>query len=246
MLSDITTLTITAVSLGVVHTALGPDHYLPFAAMARAGNWSLKKTLGVTVVCGIGHVASSVLIGFAGLALGTVVMKLEMLEQMRGGLAGWLLIGFGLAYLTWGIVRAVRHQPHTHIHVHADGTIHSHAHVHESDHLHVHQEEATNEPASATNDLAAMTPWLLFVVFIFGPCEPLIPLLIYPAAEANAFAVVVVVLAFSLATLATMTVVVGLMTVGLQAVALSRLHRYSHALAGFAVLLCGVLVKLGL
>jgi len=30
----------TAAGVGVIHTLLGPDHYLPFAAMARAGDWS--------------------------------------------------------------------------------------------------------------------------------------------------------------------------------------------------------------
>lgn len=246
MTADITALVITAVSLGVVHTALGPDHYLPFAAMARAGGWSMRKTMVITVLCGLGHVASSIVIGLVGLALGIMLVRLEMLEQFRGGLAGWLLIGFGLAYLSWGIVRAIRHQPHEHLHVHADGTIHSHAHVHEGDHLHVHETEVESDASVGGNNLAVMTPWLLFIIFVFGPCEPLIPLLIYPAAEANTFAVLVVVLAFSLATLATMSVVVALMTIGLHAVSLSRLHRYSHALAGFAVLACGILVKLGL
>jgi len=244
--ADITALVITAVSLGVVHTALGPDHYLPFAAMARAGGWSMRKTMVITVLCGLGHVASSIVIGLVGLALGTMLVRLEMLEQFRGGLAGWLLIGFGLAYFSWGIVRAVRHRPHEHLHMHADGTIHSHVHVHEGDHLHVHESEEEGDASVGGTNLAVMTPWLLFIIFVFGPCEPLIPLLIYPAAEANTFAVLVVVLAFSLATLATMSVVVGLMTIGLHAVSLSRLHRYSHALAGFAVLACGILVKLGL
>ncbi|MCM8821749.1 MAG: hypothetical protein NC831_02905 [Candidatus Omnitrophica bacterium] len=32
-----------AASLGFVHTALGPDHYLPFIVLARAGKWSKKK-----------------------------------------------------------------------------------------------------------------------------------------------------------------------------------------------------------
>ncbi|MCM8815199.1 MAG: hypothetical protein NC937_01660 [Candidatus Omnitrophica bacterium] len=30
-------------SLGFIHTVLGPDHYLPFIVLARAGKWSKKK-----------------------------------------------------------------------------------------------------------------------------------------------------------------------------------------------------------
>ena len=58
----------TAASIGFLHTLLGPDHYLPFVAMSRAGGWSLKKTTVVTVLCGMGHVLSSVVLGFIGIA----------------------------------------------------------------------------------------------------------------------------------------------------------------------------------
>ncbi len=87
---------------------------------------------------------------------------------------------------------------------------------------------------------------MLFLIFAFGPCEVLIPLLMYPAAEANLFAILVVVLMFSLATIGTMLASVLLIGFGLSLVRLPNLHRYSHAIGGFAVLLCGVLVKFGL
>jgi len=70
----------------------------------RAGGWTLRKTMLVTIACGIGHVASSVLLGLAGLALGTAVARLVDIEDFRGGTAGWLLFGIGLAYMMWGCV----------------------------------------------------------------------------------------------------------------------------------------------
>ena len=42
--------------------------------------------------------------------------KLESVEAFRGDLAGWLLIGFGTAYLLWGIRHAVRSGTHEHKH----------------------------------------------------------------------------------------------------------------------------------
>ena len=57
------TLTLTAAGLGVLHTVTGPDHYIPFIAMSRVGRWSVAKTLMVTLLCGLGHVAGSVLLG---------------------------------------------------------------------------------------------------------------------------------------------------------------------------------------
>jgi nickel/cobalt transporter (NicO) family protein len=38
----------TAASLGLVHTVIGPDHYLPFIVIGRARRWTLRKTLLVS------------------------------------------------------------------------------------------------------------------------------------------------------------------------------------------------------
>jgi sulfite exporter TauE/SafE len=206
----------TAVSVGAIHTLLGPDHYVPFAAMSHAGGWSAAKTLRVTVACGIGHVAGSVAIGLVGLAIGVALLKLQFVEAIRGDVAGWMLVAFGAAYLGWGIVAAVR--------------LHGRAH----------------ETADAVPAAGVWAPWLLFLVFVFGPCEPLIPLLIYPAAQANGFAVVAVVAAFAAATVGTMVGAVLAMRYGAAAARVPRLERFSHALAGLAILACGLLVKLGL
>ena len=36
MSHDLTILAVTAASIGVVHTLVGPDHYLPFVVLAQA------------------------------------------------------------------------------------------------------------------------------------------------------------------------------------------------------------------
>ena len=211
-------LSATALSVGAIHTLLGPDHYVPFVAMSHAGGWSAGKTLRVTVACGLGHVAGSVALGLLGLALGVAVMQLELVEAVRGDVAGWMLVAFGAASLAWGLYAAVRGQ----------------------DHRHNDRDEAVAATAGV------WTPWLLFLVFVFGPCEPLIPLLIYPAARADGLAVAAVVGAFAAATLGTMVVAVMAMRYAAAAARVPRLERFSHALAGMAILTCGLLVKLGL
>lgn len=247
MTAEVSVLILTAFSVGFIHTILGPDHYIPFVAMARSNKWSARKTLLITSLCGVGHIVGSVVIGIVGILIGTLVFQIESIEAFRGDVAAWLLIGFGLAYLTWGIVAAIRDIPHTHMHSHADGTVHSHLHKHDIEHRHLHEgvaiEEESNKKSKSRNKI---TPWLLFLIFAFGPCEVLIPLLMYPAAEANMFAIAGVVLAFSISTVFTMVASVMLIVFGLNFVKAPNLHRYSHALAGFAVLLCGVLVKFGL
>lgn len=240
------TLCATAFTVGAVHTILGPDHYVPFAAMARAGGWSVPRTLAVTTACGLGHVAGSVAIGLVGLGLGIAVMRLETLEAFRGDTAGWLLIGFGLAYFVWGLVRAYRTRSggsgHAHLHVHADGTVHTHEHDHHGEHLHVHQAAA----GVAGGQTAVWAPWIMFLLFAFGPCEPLIPLLMYPAAKASPWAVAGVVAAFTAATIGTMLAAVLVLRSGANLVRLPRLDRFAHAFAGLAILACGLLVKAGL
>jgi nickel/cobalt exporter len=255
MSGDLGPLCLAALTIGFFHTLYGPDHYVPFVAMARVGKWSVKKTLIVTLLCGIGHVGSSVVLGFIGIAFGIVVFQLETIEQRRGGLAGWLLVGFGLAYFVWGTVRAIRNQPHTHLHVHLDGSLHAHEHVHQGEHLHAHvPQPADASPAVVSPAVGkrrwlsprTMTPWVLLTIFIFGPCEPLIPLLMYPAAKADTLGCVCVTALFGLATLATMTSMVMLMYAGTGVVRFQWLNRYSHALAGLVVLSCGLAIKCGL
>jgi len=241
-LSEGLALCLTAATVGVVHTILGPDHYVPFVAMSQAGRWSLGKTLRVTAGCGLAHVAGSVAIGLVGILLGMAVIRLETVESFRGDVAAWLMIGFGLATMTWGLVRAARsHRPHDHLHAHADGTVHAHPHVHDTAHLHVHGADAR-----AVAAVPVWSPWLLFLVFAFGPCEPLIPLLMVPAARASWWAIAAVAALFTAATLLTMATAVVVLRSGVSCLPKSGLQRYAHAIAGAAILGCGVLITLGL
>ena len=68
MSNDITVLMFVAASIGFFHTLFGPDHYLPFIVMARANRWSTIKTIWITLLCGVGHVVSSVVLGIIGIA----------------------------------------------------------------------------------------------------------------------------------------------------------------------------------
>jgi nickel/cobalt transporter (NicO) family protein len=257
MTTSLGVLCATAASIGLLHTVLGPDHYVPFVAMAKAGSWSFRKTLVITGLCGIGHFLGSIVLGFIGIALGIGVLKLEGIEASRGDLAGWLLLAFGLAYGAWGFRRAIRNKPHTHWHRHADGTVHAHEHVHEGEHVHVH-EMAANRRTHAHSEAVAtheslskvkpvsLTPWILFTIFVFGPCEPLIPILMYPAAEGSTWGVVLVATIFGATTIATMTAMVVAGYFGISRLRLPAIERYSHALAGFALFACGAAIKMGL
>jgi len=232
MTSELTILAATAASIGFVHTITGPDHYLPFIVIGRARGWRLRRTLLTAAVCGVGHVASSVVLGLVGIGLGVAVGRLEIIEGIRGDLAAWLLISFGLIYAAWGVKQAVRNRPHSHKHLHADGTSHDHDHHHHNEHTHVH--EAKN---------SSLTPWALFVIFVLGPCEPLIPILMYPAARANVGGLILVTGIFAVVTIATMVGMVYLAERGIALLPLKKLERYAHLMAGLAIFSSGLAIR---
>jgi len=233
MTPELTVLLVTAASIGFFHTLFGPDHYLPFIVMAKARKWSLTKTTWITLLCGIGHIGSSVILGMIGVAMGIAVKKLELVESFRGNLAAWALIAFGLVYFVWGLRRAWRNKPHHHIHAHIDGDAHVHEHIHTEEHLHIHSQE----------DVVNLTPWVLFAIFLFGPCEPLIPILMYPAAKDSIYGLILVTAVFGSVTILTMLGVVLATTIGVALLPMKRLERCSHALAGATLFLCGIAIQ---
>ena len=233
MTTEIKVLILTAASLGFFHTLAGPDHYLPFIMMAWARKWSLRKTSLITFLCGLGHIASSVVLGLIGVALGLAVNKLELFESARGNIAAWLLIAFGLIYMIWGIRRAYRNKPHTHSHIHLESGQHTHKHSHNNEHVHIHEEKT---PVS-------ITPWVLFTIFVFGPCEPLIPVIMYPAAKNSLSGMILVTVVFGIVTISTMLAIVLLTAKGFYITRLNKLERFTHAIAGGTILLCGLAIQ---
>jgi hypothetical protein len=216
----------TAITISFLHTLAGPDHYLPFIGLAKARGWNIGKTVFWTIVCGCGHVWSSVLLGLGGAALGWSLSKLNWLESIRGGLAGWMLLGAGLVYSVWGWWRARQDRTHKHFDVYDDGSMYVFEHRHGE--------------MIAPKERHKVTPWVMFLVFLLGPCEPMIPLLSFPAAKNSTTAMVLLILVYTFFTLLTMVLMVALGFYGISFLKTKLLERYMHALGGAAIFLCGV------
>jgi sulfite exporter TauE/SafE len=229
--NSIAILSATAISIGFLHTLLGPDHYLPFIVMSQAKKWSLRKTMIITFVCGLGHVMSSVLLGIAGIAIGISVSKIVSVESFRGNIAAWLFVAFGLVYMIISIRNLIKKKRHTHSHLHHTGEKHVHEHDHNKEHTHINQSERSKT-----------TPWVLFLIFVFGPCEPLIPLLMYPASKNNFHGAIIVALLFSVVTIVTMMSVVLVFNLGLNKINLKPVEKYSHVIAGAMIFFSGFLI----
>lgn len=157
------TLVVAAMIVGSLHS-LAPDHWVPFAALSRAQRWSAGRTARVTLLCGFGHVTTSVLLGLLGLVFGHELF-LRFGRRMEA-VAGLLLVAFGVIYAIWGLRGAIGRRVHGHSHVHYD-------HVHEP---------------------ARMTVRSLFLLFSADPCVAVVPLLFAAAPLGTLQAIALVVL----------------------------------------------------
>jgi len=206
-----------ALSIGFIHTLIGPDHYLPFIVISKARNWSTSRTLVVTFLCGLGHVLSSVIIGAVGIAVGAAVGRLESVESVRGDIASYALILFGLAYGIWGIWKGRKG--------------HGHVHLRGGRHL-------------DSSNARSLTFWTLFIIFVLGPCEPLIPLLMFPAVSHDWRGVFLVSAVFGAATIGAMLLVVYAAVKGFGSLKIGFMERYIHALAGGIIAVSGMAIKI--
>lgn len=224
MTAELEILITAAITIACLHTVTGPDHYLPFIALSKARGWSFRRTLWWTIICGCGHVWSSVLLGLGGAAIGWSLNKVHWLENIRGGIAGWVLLLFGFTYGCWGLIRAFQNKPHKHFDTYDDGI-----------YVYEHRHGQAVQPAERYK----VTPWVMFIIFLLGPCEPMIPLLYYPAATHSVYGMLVLVIVYTFVTLLTMIAMVASGYYGAVILQTARLERYMHALGGLTIFICG-------
>lgn len=228
-MNEMYVLVMSAGTLGVIHTLLGPDHYLPFIVLSKARNWTRTRTLWITFISGVGHVSGSVILGLIGIAMGISLNRLEALEASRGSVVGWMLIAFGILYSAYGVYKYIRKGAHIHFpsFLRPKSIRHRDLHLGERD-------------LEKDEDAGRLTPWILFLIFVFGPCEVLIPMLIYPAAEFSGFGIFMVALVFGIATIGTMMTVVLLGYKGFSFLRFKGKEHQLHLYAGLVILLAGV------
>ncbi|HEX2835728.1 MAG TPA: hypothetical protein VHW00_22125 [Thermoanaerobaculia bacterium] len=214
-------LMITAGSVGALHS-LAPDHWVPFAALARARNWTPLRTARLAFLCGFGHVTVSALFGVLAVVLGREAV--ETYGATMQSMAPLLLIGFGVAYMIWGLWRISRRRL-MHQVDHLEGVSHDHGHGHHHHHR------------------PGMTEWGLFLLFCADPCIALIPMIV--AASAGGWvAVLSVILVYELATIAAINVLVYGAHAGARQVRFAWVDRYGDVLAGAMILAVGTFVTL--
>jgi len=135
--------------VAATHT-ISPDHWFGFVMLGRSKKWGIPKTLAVASIAGIGHVGTSVILGFIAVWAGaTLAHNFASIVETGTGIA-LVVFGFGFALYSWlkgghshhgiPIVNKIFHidnrEAEKLMHVHAGGE-HEHGH---DDHDHDHDE----------------------------------------------------------------------------------------------------------
>ncbi len=161
------TLAFTGFTVAFFHAAI-PTHWLPFVLVARARGWRERKTMGVALAAGLGHVALTSLLGLVVAGLGFALD--EHLGDLFRWIAGGLLLAVGFYYGVQQLRGAgLRHHhlPGGHHHPSAEC-----GHEKESSHLE-HELHESPLVEARTGDWAAISG--LLVMLTLSPCEAFLP-----------------------------------------------------------------------
>ena len=226
METELSILLVTAISVSVLHTVSGPDHYIPFIAIGKTKGWKLPRIVMWTAICGSAHVMASVLLALGGAAIGFSLSKIDGLNEVRGGLASWAIFIFGVLYLLYGLYGVYKEKKHKHFDLYDDGSVY----VFEHDH----------KQMTYPTNRRKVTPWILFLIFLLGPCEVLFPLLTYPTVEQSTSNMLILIGVFLSTTVSTMILVVSLMYFGFKLIKIDWLEKYVVPISGLSIAVCGI------
>jgi len=88
--------------LSVLH-AIIPNHWAPVLAIARSERWTIKQVTGVTILVGLAHIGSTVLLGVVLVLLGYQLA--QVYTSFSRLLAPAILLILGILYLTVGLLQ---------------------------------------------------------------------------------------------------------------------------------------------
>ena len=139
----------------------------------------------------------------------------QSIGERMVSVAGLLMIGFGLAYAIWGLRHTFAHRLHGHHHHHYD---------------HVH-------------DPSGVSVWSLFLIYCADPCVAVIPIL-FAAAPLTTVETISIVVAYEVATVGAMVILVGVAQSGAQLFKGKWIERFGDAIAGGLIVATGIMVAI--
>lgn len=215
------TLALTGFTIAFLHAAL-PTHWLPFVLVARARGWTRSKTMGVTLVAGLGHVALTSLLGFLIAWLGLTLDEHDGLWFKNAAGAILAAVGFYFA------VQQLRGEGLRHHHFPGGQHTPGEACGHEERGSHLEHEISESPLVQVrTGDWAAISG--LLVMLTLSPCEAFLPVYLSGVEFGwTGFFVLSAILAAG--TLGGMTIFTWLTLRGLSGVNLRKFERFEAGL----------------
>ena len=229
MASTAILLFLSSCSTAIIH-ALIPDHWLPFALMARAQGWSARRTVGMVGLTGAIHVTVSLVLGVGIIALGVGQARrmADHLGASLGAVGGGLLLVFGLVYGVLAHRREARaHAGHLDApepggHDHAP-SIHAHGHL------------------LSRWSRGTLSGGALVAIIGISPCVLMQPILFAAAAESLAAALASAA-GFAACTVGTMIAVTWAAMHGMRRLDLHFFTRYGDLVSGLLIAAIGLFV----
>lgn len=229
----LTTIAATGFTVAFFHAAI-PTHWLPFVLVSRARGWKRSKTLLVSAVAGMGHVALTSLLGLAIAWFGFQLD--ERLGEIFSWITGGVLLAIGSFY-SWRQLSG-----HGVLHHHAPGGHHQASAKCGHGHEHSHWDEELKDTrlvSDKTGDWAAISG--LFMMLTLSPCEGFLPVYL-SGVQFGWRGFVVLSLILAVATLAGMMLFTWLTLVGFERFKLKSFERYEAGLLGVIFIVLGLLM----
>jgi nickel/cobalt exporter len=219
----LTTVAATGFTVAFFHAAI-PTHWLPFVLVSRARGWSRGKTLAVSALAGLGHVALTSLLGLVIAWFGFQLD--ERSENLFPKIAGAVLLLIGAFYFwrQWSGRGVLHHHPPGNRHEAGSHCGHGHTHSHWDEEL-----KESKLGSKQAGDRAAIGG--LFMMLTLSPCEGFLPVYL-SGVQFGWHGFIVLSLILALGTLAGMLVFTWLTLVGLERVQVQKFERYEAALLG--------------
>ena len=209
------------VSIAALH-ALIPSHWLAFAVVGRRQKWSVRRTLTVTALAGLGHILLTITLGMILAGAGKEVAR-KIPPVIEHAVSACLLIALGV-YFVFSALRG------------------SHAgHSHEAESL----DEATSEVAhSGLSARLTQTPTIMGALVLGLTLSPCLDLLsVYLAAAARPWRILLLLsVVMAIVTLSMMVLLVGLTLRGLESLNLRWLERHEGEAIGVLLIALGILL----
>lgn len=231
---------VAAGTLALGHSIL-PDHWLPFAVVARTNRWSILRTARTSFLAAVGHVVASAVLGAIIVAIG--VQFWGFVERQQSRVVGTILILTGLAFLIWTLARRGHQHDHDHGHSHAHPPDeHDHSDGHDDAHPHHDHGEETN-PRAGGNSSSPMRRFAVLAVLGAAATPDLTILPVFLAASAVGVAAAVGVLVFyALVSIVTFVGFTVIATLGGYQVEWPWLEQYGDQITAVMLIVIGLLV----